>query len=408
MENVKSRNILKINIYAFLCGMRFSLPIVFFDLKERGFSYSEIGFFFSLQAIASLCFEIPAGTIADRFGSKWSLALSSLGLAVTYIFLATQNNFYFLCIVFMIWGIAKAFHSGADTTFIIDSLKEEKKEHLSSKVLGSKWSMFYFGLAFSSLMCPLIINFSSPIWTYFGTVITTSLATLLILTARNPKIDHSTDGSIKNVKSFKEYYSFLREGILYLNSHEIIKYLLIIAVSFSLGAQIFFQYVQKIMESMGIDQADFGFYYTVFTGTAALAARLTYKVDKKLGQKRMLLFLVSINIIVLASQGIVFGTAFAILSLIGMQIQAGLSTSIMNHYINEHIDSHNRATLNSFKTFLHGALMFLLSPLIGWIADKHTIPNSLMIFSGILLLMCLIPILKVSEKIRRTPLKPNS
>ena len=91
MKSDLSNNILKINVYALLCGMRFSLPIVFFDLKERGFSYSEIGFFFSIQAIASLLFEIPAGTIADRFGSKWSLALSSLGLATTYIFIATLS-----------------------------------------------------------------------------------------------------------------------------------------------------------------------------------------------------------------------------------------------------------------------------------------------------------------------------
>ena len=405
MELNQSRNILKINIYAFLCGMRFSLPIVFFDLKERGFSYSQIGIFFSIQAISSLIFEIPAGTVADRYGSKWSLALSSLGLATTYIFLATQNNFYFVCLIFMIWGIAKAFHSGADTTFIIDTLKEEKKEHLSSKVLGSKWSMFYSGLAFSSLMCPLIISYSSPIWTYLGTVITTSLATILILSARNPEIDHSQSGSIKNVKSFREYAKFLMHGFNYLRSHDLIKYLLTIAVSFSLGAQIFFQYVQKIMESMGIEQTDFGFYYTAFTGTAALASRLTYKLDEKLGQKRMLLFLVSVNLIVLASQGIVFGTSFAILTLFGMQIQTGFSTSIMNHYINEHIDSHNRATLNSFKTFLHGALMFLLSPLVGWIADQHTIPNSLMIFAGLLFIMCLIPILRISQKIRRTPFR---
>lgn len=406
MQIKSKHNLLKINVYALLCGMRFSLPIVFFDLKERGFSYSEIGLFFSIQAISSLLFEIPAGTVADRFGTKWSLALSSMGLAITYIFLATQDNFLVICFVFMTWGIAKAFHSGADTSFIIDTLKEQKKELFTSKALGTKWSMFYAGLAFSCFMCPFLIQFSNSAWTYYGTVITTFLASLLIISAKSPNIDHSQDGSIRNVKTIKEYGEFIFSGVDYLRKHEIIKYLLIVAVSFSLGAQIFFQYVQKIMESANISQTNFGFYYTAFTATAALASKITYRLDNFVGSKRMIFSLISINILVLASQGIVFGTMWAILTLFGMQVQAGLSTSIMNHYINEHIDSHNRATLNSFKTFLHGALMFILSPFIGFIADKRSVSEALMIFSGILLLMCVKPALRLSSKLRRRPLFP--
>lgn len=392
------KNIFKINLYALLCGMRFSLPIIFIDLKYRGFSYSQIGLFFSIQAISSLLWEIPAGSIADKFGPKVSMAISSLGIAITYVFLGTEKNFFLVCGLFVIWGIAKAFHSGADTAFMVDTLKILKREEDTPKVLGTKWAMFYLGLATSSLVSPFIISMWGELATYYGTVICTFLATIIILTGVHPHIDHSHENSIKHVRNLKEYFKYIHEGLNYLKNHKIIKYVLIIAVSFSLGAQIFFQYVQEILYSFSVNPENFGYYYTLFTAIAALFSRITHKVDKVLGQKRMILFLIGLNVFVLLSLGVTFGSIFALISTIGMQIQAGLSTSIMNHYLNQFIDSYNRATLNSFKTFLHGVLMFLLSPLIGFIADYKSVSFALVCYGIILVLITIGPTIKIWQR----------
>ena len=395
------KNILKINLYALMCGMRFSLPIVFIDLKNRGFSFTQIGILFSIQAMSALVWEIPAGSIADKFGTKLAMAISSALIGVTYLFLATEANYYIVCFLFGLWGMAKAFHSGADTGFIVDTLKELKKENLISKVLGQKWSMFYLGLATSSLLSPLIILWGGEVCTYYGTVVSTFLATIIIMTGVEPNIDHSNVRSIKHVKGVKEYLKYVNQGINYLHKHSIIKYILIIAVSFSLGAQIFFQYVQEILYSFAVEPKNFGFYYTSFTATAALFSSLTYRVDSYLGQRNMIMFLVLLNSIVLLSLGFSFGSIFALASILGMQVQAGLSTSIMNHYLNEYIDSYNRATLNSFKTLLHGIMMFILSPIIGWIADYHSVAIALVIYGVILALITVGPVIRIFQRIPR-------
>jgi MFS family permease len=393
------KNILKINIYALLCGMRFSLPIIFIDLKNRGFSFSQIGILFSIQAMASLICEIPAGSVADKYGTRLAMAISSTFIGITYFFLATESNYYIVCLLFALWGIAKAFHSGADTGFIVDTLKELKKENLISKVLGQKWSMFYLGLATSSLCSPLIILWGGEIFTYYGTVVSTLLATIVIMTGIEPNIDHSNIRSIKHVKGIKEYFKYVNQGISYLRKHSIIKYILIIAVSFSLGAQIFFQYVQEILYSFSVEPKNFGFYYTSFTATAALFSSLTYRVDGYLGQRNMIVFLVFLNSIVLLSLGGTFGSIFALASILGMQMQAGLSTSIMNHYLNEYIDSYNRATLNSFKTLLHGIMMFVLSPIIGLIADDYSVSTALVTYGVILAVITIGPVIKISQRV---------
>ena len=47
-------------------------------LALRGFSLLQIGILESIFHIASSCFEIPSGVVADVFGRKRTLALSKL------------------------------------------------------------------------------------------------------------------------------------------------------------------------------------------------------------------------------------------------------------------------------------------------------------------------------------------
>ena len=61
-------------------------------LALRGFSLLQIGVLESIFHIASSCFEIPSGVVADVFGRKRTLALSKL-IRKTFRISAFQRDF---------------------------------------------------------------------------------------------------------------------------------------------------------------------------------------------------------------------------------------------------------------------------------------------------------------------------
>jgi hypothetical protein len=388
-------NLYKINAYALFCGMRFSLAIIFVDFEQRGLSFSQIGILFAVQAMASLIMEIPSGTITDKIGSKYSLAISSSAIGVAYYFMAVESSFPNLCLVFTLWGLGKAFHSGADTSFIIESLKASKNEHHIPKFLGQKWSMFYLGLAVSAISCTLISSSFGVIWTYYATCISAAIATLIILCAKNPKIDHSSSNSIKHVTNVSEYLTYLSFGIKFLLEKPMAKTLVAISIIFTVSAQIFFQYIQNFMLEIGILKLHFGNYYALFTIISAFCSRQNHKLEKRFSLNKVLIALCFLNIFSLGQLSLSYGLFISMLGIIGMQIQTGLSTSIMNHYINLEIDSYHRATINSIKSFGHGTTMMVISPLIGFIADTINIQFAVTTLSSFTLIISVVYLRKI-------------
>ncbi len=62
-------------------------------LALRGFSLLQIGILESIFHIASSCFEIPSGVVADVFGRKRTLALSKLVSVLSCLAMILSDNF---------------------------------------------------------------------------------------------------------------------------------------------------------------------------------------------------------------------------------------------------------------------------------------------------------------------------
>ena len=62
-------------------------------LALRGFSLLQIGVLESIFHIASSCFEIPSGVVADVFGRKKTLALSKLVSVLSGLAMILSDNF---------------------------------------------------------------------------------------------------------------------------------------------------------------------------------------------------------------------------------------------------------------------------------------------------------------------------
>ncbi len=383
-----------------MTGLRPFLPILFVFLKGLDYTYLQIGSLFSVMATTSLIFEIPAGSFADKYGSKYCLLLSSLMLGTAFFLVGSIERYDLMVLTFALWGASKSFYSGADTTLIIESLKECGKLEKTSKYLSKKWACFYYGLACGGLLCPLFIKFDSAYAFYFSAILY-YLSIPVLMTIKQPPLDKGAHAEIHHIKTVGAYLTFIKNGVNYLLRHKTVKYLLLFAVMFSTCSMIFFQYLQIMLLEAGVLKINFGFFYAGFTLTAALASQKAHTLDRILGEKRTIYLLLSLSLISLF--GIKFFAFFplALIPIMAMQLQAGTFIPIMSNYLNHHIESHHRATLNSIKSFVGGLLMAICSPIVGLISDQYDFRTALFCLGCFLVLIALGPALKISDRVSR-------
>lgn len=394
------RNITKVCFHSFITGVRPFLPIFFLYLKDTGFSYLQIGSLFSVMAITGLMGEIPAGSFADKFGAKYSMMLSSFLFSITFFLVGTTKSYSIMTLAFVLWGIAKAFYSGSDTTLIVESAKISGRELKVSKYLSKKWASFYYGLCAGALLCPLFLKFNTS-YTFYFTAILYFLSIFILATITQPPLDKETASSIHHITTPSEYFSFLKRGVVFLMAHKTIKYLLFFSVMFGSCAMIYFQYLQVMLKGTGLPKEQFGFYYAGFTCLCAFSSQHGHHLARKLGEKKMIFLLLTLTLIPLIGAGFLSGSELVLFPILVMQVQAGISVPVMNSFLNQHIESHNRTTLNSIKSFIGGLMMALLSSTIGKSADAFGHPNALFILAGLLIALSLFPAIKITTKMTR-------
>lgn len=390
-------NIYKVCLHSFFSGTRPFLPILFVYLNSLGLSYLQIGTLFSIMAISSLFWEIPAGTFSDRYGAKYSIMFSSLIFSFVFSAIGIFKSYSAFVVIFIFWGAAKAFYSGSDVTILIESLKYDKNELKTSKYIGHKWSAFYIGLCAGGLLSPLIIPYGKQ-WTFFTTGFLYLISMALIATVKQPPLEKDNQESIHYVKTIGDYFSFLNRGKNYLLTHDFVKYLLILNVVLVTCSMIYFQYLQHILKEAGIPTVHFGYYYAVFTFCAALVSRKSHSVDNWIGMKNSILLIILLTMFSLFG-GLYKGVALvSLIPILFMQLQTGLCIPLMTTYLNKYIDSHHRTTLNSMKSFSGGITLAVLSSLVGAVADVQGFRQALAGLAVIMIISCLGPVLKVIQR----------
>ena len=97
-------------------------------LALRGFSLLQIGILESIFHIASSCFEIPSGVVADVFGRKRTLALSKLVSVLSCLAMILSDNFGTVAFAIAFSALSYNLESGTIEALAYDSLKSVRQE----------------------------------------------------------------------------------------------------------------------------------------------------------------------------------------------------------------------------------------------------------------------------------------
>ena len=124
MDKNKARNqIKKLYLIDSLGGLMIGGASWVALLAARGFSTVEIGFAESIFHIASMIFEIPSGALADVFGRKKIMILSSVMTIISSICMILSKSFAGITVTMIFSALSYNLASGTREALAYDSLK---------------------------------------------------------------------------------------------------------------------------------------------------------------------------------------------------------------------------------------------------------------------------------------------
>jgi len=373
--SIKSRNISLLYISTFLHGMQFFLPILSLYFQQSLFTIANVALIYSIQAIGTAIFQVPTGAIADIFGRKRIIILSTLIYMLALVALYIGGNMTMFAIFAILSALSGALYSGTDTALIYDTLKNEGKEKYFKKISGTYWALWPFGAMLGSIIGGYLASISLKTSVGYS-IIPFVVALLASLSLTEPKYEKKVGATVnghmleafKDVLKNKQMLVILAGGVVAWSFGE---------GSHSLG-QIFFQFKQ-------IPILWFGYIAAAAFGLSSLGFYISHDVSEWLGNKRTVIICVVLAFLLLIFSTLTPGY-IAVILFTATSFFFGLRSPVLGHLWNEESESRKRATLNSINSLVFQLGLAITGPIVGYWADLYTI-NTAFLISGIIVLV---------------------
>lgn len=342
------------NIAYFFYNFIFRIPVwVTYLTFNRGIPLSQIGILLSVRYITSIVLELPSGIFADLFGRKITVLIGyTLTFITSLLFIWTQSFWGFL-ILYMLIGMDNAFISGAEEALIYDSLKESKQENDFHKVSLWRGKLVQYGIIIGTFSGGFLYTLN-PALPFLFEALAIFVSIVCFTFVEEPRID-----SIKY--SVSSYFTKLKEGLKditknsYVGSFSLF-YALVGGISFCF--QTYFN--QALLVSLGYSTIAISLIFGSMRVVNISFLSSFMKRSKYFHFKNSILFF-PILMLIAYLPGFAVTKYLAVgLVLVSMLI-ATARTIFLNKYLNDEIESKNRATSISIVNLVLSLIFSLVS-----------------------------------------------
>lgn len=331
-------------------------------LAARGYTLVEIGIAETVFHITSLIFEIPSGAMADVFGRKKMLIVSSIMQMIGNIIMIFSNNLFMVCLSIAFFALTYNFSSGTGDALAYDSLKHAEMAD-KFEIYESNQLMIYRICSGISTLCAgfaLAIGYKIA----YGTGLVTGIIQILILSSLHEMYAGDQQNNKENsifrrlVTCFKESIDFLK-GV-----RKIIGLMMCNSFVGALDILLLFFLQAKLLEK-GIPEWGLGFALLFMEMGGVVGAKLILKFPK-LSYKHV--FAIALTF-VLAGVLAEHSSVYFIVAVGGFLAAVGDDALQVrtNVILQDMFPSEQRATLTSVESFTFSVIMIVLSPLAGFV-----------------------------------------
>jgi MFS family permease len=377
-QQIKS-NIWKYYLATSLAYFGFYTPIIQLFYLAHDLTIFKIAILGIVWTIAKMILEVPSSILADKWGRKKVMIISSF-FAILQLITILYATEYWHFILASVWSAAAfAFLSGTNIAFFYDTLKVIKKEDEFDKYWARQDIYSQIPLIIAFVASGFLYNFSSLL-PFQLSLIFLVLSFLVTLTLHEPKY-HKPIEEVSVFSHFKQSAQFI-----FKNSH--LRVVLLFTILFCLGSDLSYGYGQIYLKQLALPVVLFGIAYTLKSVLCTVAANLAPSLRRRFSYRSMFGFeIIAITflfyVMVLTNNYIIGAICFILIA-----IPHGFFGISKSSYVHQHIESHQRATIESMFSFFIAAVFLIVEPITGYLADIYSMKLPFLLVAIMMSIYC--------------------
>ena len=328
-------------------------------LQHLGLSLTQIGIAEAVFHLAPITLELPSGSLADVFGRKWSLAISSFFVALSAFLMLIADSFWMVLPAMYLSGASYAFRSGSAQAFLYDSLAERGGANTFARLLGRVLSASYVLLAVTTWLGAVLADIDFA-WPFAATVAVGLAGIWLAAGLREPERERTAHRSLRRT---------MAEAVGIVRGRPRLAMLLAFSSALWTLLTLVNLYAQAVLSELGLSTSAVGF---VIGGALLCTATGMWFAHRITAWGTFRMWSVTVAVVIVGS-GLGLGSgvlALAVTTYLVAELVAGIFEPLLAARINDSLASAQRATMLSIEGFLFSITMVWAFPLTGWVADR--------------------------------------
>ena len=365
-----------------------AMPIIVLFFQDHGLTLAEVMILQGVYSISVAIFEIPSGYIADFFGRKKAIILSTILCFIGYVLFSNYSDFYIFMIAEILIGIGGSLMSGSDSAIIYDTLLETKNNTKYTKIEGRNYAIGNFSEALAGILGGFLAATSIYHPIYVQTIIL-FFSIPVAFTLVEPSLNKQNLTS----KSFPKITSILKDTLL---TDKKLKWLIIYSATMGVATLSIAWFCQPFFKSIEIPIVYFGIIWAVLNLSVGITSFNAHIVERKMSPIKIMKILAIIMPICFFFIAYI-NSIFALLFILFIYLIRGVVTPLLRNYINQQTSSDKRATVLSIRSFFIRISFATSAPLLAYLADNSTLNYAFYLLGCIIAFFALLSVYKLSR-----------
>lgn len=364
-----------------------SMPIIVLFFQEHGLSLSKVMILQSVYSISVALFEIPSGYIADIFGRKKAIIISTILSFIGYVLFSFFSDFTVFIIAEILIGVGGSLMSGSDSAIIYDTLIENNNKKKYTKVEGKNYAIGNFSEAIAGILGGILAASSIYYPVYIQTIIL-SFSIPIAFSIIEPKINN-TNTKKKDLK----IRNILKNTLFY---DKKLKWLIIFSATMGVATLSIAWFCQPFFKSINIPIVYFGLIWAILNLSVGITSYNSYRIEKNMSPIKIMT-IISILMPICFFFISVVNSIFSLLFILLIYLIRGIVTPLLRNYINIEISSEKRATVLSIRSFFIRIAFASTAPLFAFFAENTSISYVFYLLSIIITFFAFLSVYKLSR-----------
>nr|AFD20751.1 major facilitator superfamily [Streptomyces rimofaciens] len=358
--------------YMALSNAQFTRGVFVLFLLRGNISLAEVGLLESLFHLTRVLCEVPAGSVADRWGRRRTIQAGLiLSAAAMPAFLLGGMFWYALAFVFQ--GAGWAAQRGADTALLYELLERTGGTDRYARILGRSHAASYGTLALTTALGAMLYqrHVSLPFWLQ-AAVTLLAVGAIGVLpessgTAASGAGSSGSGSSGEPAERPMGVWRLARAGARLVVGHPVLRLFVAFVALVEAGTTVVSIFSQSFFRTLGYGTATTGLILALVTAFSAAAALQSHRLVER-GPVRVLMAASSLYLVGLAGMASL-QPQLAVVGYYLVFLNLDLLAPVLSAFFHRSVDEEVRATAGSYLNLSTSVLTFAAFPLSGSLID---------------------------------------